>query len=135
MVLPFFVVYLHRVRGLDLGLATLALTALAVASFAGNIGGGSLADRVGSRLALMLGLVVSSAGTAWFAFVHDSVAAVAAAAVIGLGVSISWPSLDALLASAVEPGQRSSVFAVRHATLNAGFGVGAVLAAVIVDFG
>jgi MFS family permease len=135
MTLPFFVVYLHRVRGLDLGLATLALTALAVASFAGNIVGGSLSDRVGSRWALMLGLVVSSAGTAWFAFVDSAAAAVAAAAVIGLGVSISWPSLDALLASAVEPGQRSSVFAVRHATLNAGFGVGAVLAAAIVDFG
>ena len=135
MTLPFLVVYLHRVRGMELGIATLALATVALASFAGNLLGGSLADRVGPRRALMLGLVVSSAGAAWFAFVHEAATAVAAAAVIGLGASISWPTLDALLATAVKPEQRSNVFSVRHATLNAGFGVGALLAAAIADFG
>jgi MFS family permease len=135
MTMPFFIVYLHRVRGLGLGVAGLVLATVAFASFAGNVIGGSLSDRVGSRRALMVGLGAGTAGAAWFAFVQVPVAAFAAAAVIGLGASIAWPAADALLASAVAESQRSGVFAVRHATMNAGFGLGAVAAVGIVDFG
>lgn len=134
MTMPFFILYLHRIRGIDLTVAGLALATIAVASFAGNVIGGSLADRVGPRRALMVGLCAGTAGAAWFAFVHRPAAAFGAAAVIGLGASISWPALDSLLASTVGESQRSSVFALRHATLNVGFGTGAVIAASIVDF-
>src|SRR5579884_217698 len=129
LTMPFFVVYLHRVRGIDVAVAGLALATLALASFAGNVIGGALADRAGARRALMLGLAASAAGSAWIAFVTSSAAAFGAAAVLGLGNSIAWPALDALLATAVDERQRSEVFAVRHATLNLGMGVGAVLAA------
>jgi MFS family permease len=134
MTMPFFILYLHRIRGIDLTLAGLALATIAVASFAGNVIGGSLADRVGPRRALMVGLCAGTAGASSFAFVHSAPTAFAAAAVIGLGASISWPALDALLASTVDESQRSSVFALRHATLNVGFGTGAIIAASIVDF-
>src|SRR5262249_41076182 len=52
---------------------------------------------------------------------------------LGLGVSVSWPAQDALLASLAGPNARSAVFAVRHATLNAGLGLGALAAAAIVS--
>ena len=135
MTMPFFVVYLHRMRGIDLTVAGFALAALAVASFPGNVIGGSLADRIGPRRALMFGLCAGTGGTAWFAFVQSVPAAFAAAGLIGLGASISWPALDALLASTVTETQRSTVFALRHATMNLGFGIGAIVAAAIVDFG
>jgi MFS family permease len=133
MTMPFFVVYLHRVRGVSLLAAGLALAMVAVASVAGNVIGGSLADRFGARRALMVGLGVAAAGATWFAFVHSVPSAFGAAAVIGLGASIAWPAADALLASVVDESQRSGVFAVRHGTMNAGFGIGAVIAATIVD--
>ena len=132
LTLPFFIVYLHRVRGIDLTVASLALATIALASFAGNVIGGSLADRFGSRRALMLGLVASAGGAAWLAFVTSPPAAFGAAATLGLGNSIAWPALDSLLATAVGEGQRSGVFAVRHATLNLGLGIGAMLAATVV---
>jgi Na+/melibiose symporter-like transporter len=47
---------------------------------------------------------------------------------------VIWPSLDSLLAVTVRPEQRSSAFAVRYATMNAGFGTGALVAASLVDF-
>jgi MFS family permease len=122
------------VRGIDLGLATLALTTVALTSFAGNLLGGTLTDRVGSRRTLMFGLVLPCAGSASFAFVHTAITAVGSAIVIGLGAPISWPAQDALLATVVEPVHRSTVFSVRHATFNFGLGVGALLAAVIADF-
>lgn len=40
---------------------------------------------------------------------------------------------DALLAGVVRPAQRSSVFSVRLASMNAGLGTGALIAAGIVD--
>ena len=134
LTLPFFVVYLHRVRGLDLEVATLALSALALASLVGNVLSGVLTDSIGARRTLVLGLAGSAAGTAWFGFVSSVWQAFAAAALIGLGNATSWPAQDALLAAAVPVARRSSAFSLRHATLNLGFGIGAVGAAVIASF-
>jgi hypothetical protein len=53
----------------------------------------------------------------------------AAAALIGLGASIAWPSADALLATIVDERDRSPAFALRHGTMSLGFGLGAVEAA------
>jgi MFS family permease len=134
LTLPFFLVYLHRVRGIELGAAGLILATVAVAGLAGNPAGGWLADRIGPRRAVLAGLVVVAAGTAGFAAVHTARAGFAAAGVYGFGAAVLWPAQDALLATAVGPAQRSQVFAVRHATLNAGLGAGALAAAMTVSF-
>jgi Major Facilitator Superfamily len=47
--------------------------------------------------------------------------------------AVIWPAQDALLAITAGVEQRSSVFSVRHAMFNAGLGVGALIAAGIVD--
>lgn len=135
MTLPFFVVYLHRVRGIDLEVAGLAVATIAVASLAGNATGGLLTDRAGSRRAVLVGLALAAVGTASIAFVSRPWEAFAAAAATGLGVAVFFPAFDSLLAVTVTPEQRSSVFAVRHATMNAGLGIGGLFAAAIVDFG
>jgi MFS family permease len=134
LTLPFFLVYLHRVRGIELGVAGLILATVAVAGLAGNPAGGWLADRIGPRRAVLAGLVVAAAGTAGFAAVHSARAGFLVAGVYGFGAAVLWPAQDALLATAVDPAQRSQVFAVRHATLNAGLGAGTLAAAVLVSF-
>lgn len=135
LTMPFLIVYLHRARGIDLTVAAFVLATIALASFAGNVIGGSLSDRIGPRSTLTAGLCCSAAGAAWLAFATSVPAAFAAAACLGLGNSVSWPALDSLLATSVSERQRSSVFALRHATLNLGFGTGALLAATIVQVG
>jgi MFS family permease len=134
MTLPFFVVYLHRVRGIDLELAGLAVATIAVASVPGNAVGGFMVDRFGARRAVLAGLVFSAAGTTSIAFVSAPWEAFAAAAASGFGVAVFFPAFDSLLAVAVGKEQRSSVFAVRHATMNAGLGIGGLVAAAIVQF-
>jgi MFS family permease len=129
---PFLIVYLHRERGIDLTVASLVLASLAVASIVGNVAGGWLADRAGARRTLALGLLCSAAGAGALAVAASVPSAFGAAAVLGLGNSIAWPALDSLLATAVEGRERSAAFALRHATLNLGFGAGAILAAVVV---
>ena len=133
LTLPFLIVYLHRARGIALEPAVLALSALALAGFAGNPIAGSCCDRLGARSTLIGGLAVSALGAASLAFVHLAWEGVAAAAVLGLGAAVIWPAQDALLASVVRPAQRAAAFSVRYATMNAALGVGALCAAAIVD--
>lgn len=133
LTLPFLLVYLHQVCGLGLGEAGLALSMVALAGFAGNPVGGSLTDRIGGRATLIVGLVFSAAGSTYLAFVTDAWEAYAAAATLGFGLAIVWPARTALLAAIVPVERRSSAYAVAHATMNAGLGAGALIAAVVVD--
>ena len=49
LTLPFLLVYLHEVRGLDLAVAGLAMACLAAAGFVANPLGGALSDRARAR--------------------------------------------------------------------------------------
>jgi MFS family permease len=133
MTLPFLFVYLSRIRGIDAGIAGLAVSTIALAALLGNPLSGWMSDRFGARGTLIFGLLIAAAGAGFIVLVHSPWQALAAAAVAGFGGALIWPSQDALLAQVVPPEQRSGVFSVRFATLNAGFGIGALLAAAIVD--
>ena len=132
LTLPFLVVYLHQVRGIELGVAGLILSTVAVAGLVGNPAGGWLADRIGPHRAVVAGLLIAALGTAAIAAVHSAWQGFAAAGLYGIGMAVLWPAEDALLATAVDAEQRPQVFAVRHATLNAGLSVGALTAALVV---
>jgi len=133
LTLPLLFVYAHQVRHLADGAAGLVVAAIALASLAGNPAGGALADRCTPRRALMAGLAVAAAGSAALALARTAPELFAAAGLLGLGVSVIWPAQDALLASLAGPAHRSAVFAVRHACLNAGLGLGALAAAAAVS--
>ena len=120
-------------RGIDIGLAGLAVATVALAGLAGNPVGGSLSDRIGPRNALIIGLLVAAVGAASIALVQEAWQAFGATAVVGFGAAVIWPAQDSLLASVVAPEQRSSAFSVRHATLNAGFAAGTLASALIVE--
>jgi MFS family permease len=72
LMLPFFLVYLHLVRGIDLGLAGVALSTVAFAGLAGNPLGGWLSDRLGARTALVIGLLVAAAGALTLVVVRET---------------------------------------------------------------
>lgn len=133
MSLPFLLIYLSEVRGISLSVAGLVLSTVALASFVGNPLGGWLSDPLGPRVTLLAGQLCAAAGTATFAWADTAAVAFVAAALLGLGNAIGWPALDALLAVIVDTRQRSTAFAVRNATFNAGLALGAVLAGLIVD--
>ena len=118
---------------LSYGSAGLVVSTIALASLIGNPVGGAAADRWTPRRALMAGLAVAAAGSIALALAQTTVALFGAAGLVGLGVAVIWPAQDALLASLVGPADRSAVFSVRHASLNAGFGLGALGAAAVVS--
>jgi MFS family permease len=133
MTLPLLFIYAHQVRHLSDGTAGLVVATIALASLVGNPVGGALADRRTPRRALMAGLAVAAAGSAALALARTAAELFAAAGVLGVGVSVIWPAQDAMLASLAGPAARSAVFAVRHASLNAGLGLGALTASAVVS--
>ncbi|MFJ9752744.1 MFS transporter [Streptomyces chartreusis] len=135
MTLPFLMVYLDTVRGMGLGVAGAALSTTALAGLVGNPVGGAWADRAGPRRVLAAGWAIAALGTCGFAMASRPWHALAAAATSGIGVALAWPAQDALLAKLVPTRSHSGVFAMRHATLNLGLGVGAFGAALLVDVG
>ncbi|MFD9434197.1 MFS transporter [Streptomyces sp. NPDC060002] len=135
LTLPFLLVYLHTVRGLSLGTAGAVCTTLALAGLVGNPLGGVWADRFGPRPVLALGWATASMGAVMLATVSNVWQAFAGAAVAGLGAALAWPALDTFLAAVVPERRRSSVFALRHATMNAGLAAGSLLASVIAQVG
>jgi MFS family permease len=133
LTVPVLFLYAHRIRGLDFGTAGLVVSTIALASLAGNPLGGAMADRWTPRRALMTGLVVAAIGSVGMALARSEVELFAAAAGLGLGASIIFPTYYALLASLTNPDQRSAVFSLRHASLNAGLGLGALGAAAVIS--
>ena len=133
LTLPFLFVYAHRVRDLSDGTAGLVVATIALASLIGNPVGGAAADRWTPRRVLMAGLVVAALGSAALALARTAPALFGAAALTGFGVAVIWPAQNALLVSLVGPADHSAVFSVRHASLNAGLGLGALGAAAVVS--
>ncbi len=133
MVLPFLIVYLHRVRGFPLPVSGLVLSTLAAVGLAGGPLAGWTVDRIGPRRALLFSLVLSAFGSVLLAFVTEVWQGFAVAAILGFGLMFQWPSIHSLLISVVGEHQRSAVFSVHYATLNAGIGVGGIVGGLVAD--
>jgi MFS family permease len=133
LTLPFFLVYVTRIRGVDVAVGGLALATVALVGFIASPIGGILIDRLGARRALILGLAVSGAGAFSVIAIAEPWHAFLAAIVIGTGAGIAVPAQDALLATVVATADRSNAFALRNATLNAGYALGALGAALVAD--
>ena len=133
LVIPFLIVYLHRVRHLSLPTAGLVLSTVAISGFVGTAVTGGLVDRIGPRRAPDLFQLAAGVGAAAIASIHSPWQAFAAAAIYGFGASGYWPSIQSMLATAVPADQRDAAFSLHFMALNAGIGLGAVIGGLAVD--
>ncbi len=133
LTLPFTVIYLHEVRGFDLGLSGALMGLIAVSGFVATGPGGSLTDRYGARVILLGGLVAMIAGNLVLAFATSPSVAAGALVLIGINFGVSWPAFNALIASVVSGDLRQTYFGVNFALVNLGIGVGGTLGGLYVD--
>src|SRR6478735_9047303 len=133
LTLPFTIIYLHEVRGFDLGLSGALMSLIAITGLVVTGPGGTLIDRYGARTILLAGLTSMIAGCTLLAFAtHPAVAAVALV-LIGVNFGVSWPGFNALIASVVDGDLRQQYFGVNFALVNLGIGVGGVIGGFFVD--
>lgn len=133
MTLPFTIIYLHEVRGFDLGVSGALMSLIAITGLVVTGPGGTLIDRFGARHVLIAGLLAMIAGCTLLAFATHPAVAAAAVVLIGVNFGVSWPGFNALIASVVDGEVRQQYFGVNFALVNLGIGVGGVIGGFFVD--
>lgn len=133
LTLPFTIIYLHEVRGFDLGLSGGLMSLIAIVGLIVTGPGGTLIDRFGARKVLLVGLAAMITGCTLLAYAtHPAVAAVALV-LIGVNFGVSWPGFNALIAAVVTGELRQQYFGVNFALVNLGIGVGGVIGGFFID--
>lgn len=127
LTLPFTLIYLHEVRGFDLGLSGTLMALIAIVGLAVTGPGGVLTDRYGARAVLLVGIVMMIAGNALLAFATTPAVAAIALVLIGLNFGVSWPAFNALIAAVVEGELRQQYYGINFALVNLGIGVGGIV--------
>lgn len=133
MTLPFTIIYLHEVRGFDLGLSGALMSLIAITGLVVTGPGGTLIDRIGAKKVLVVGILSMIAGCSLLAFATHPAVATVAVILIGINFGVSWPGFNALIASVVDGEVRQQYFGVNFALVNLGIGVGGVIGGFFVD--
>src|SRR5689334_21421276 len=117
LVLPFWVVYLHEVRGFGLDTVGLMLALLPAAGLVSSLASGPVIDRYGSRAVQVLTLLLAITGQTVMAFAATVPVAVVGLAVTGASYGLGWPSWQSLVASIVPSGIRQRYFGLNFTLL------------------
>ncbi len=133
LTLPFTIIYLHEVRGFDLGLSGALMGLIAISGFLVTGPGGTLTDKYGARAMLLVGLVAMMVGNVVLAFATDPAVAAVAMVLIGINFGVSWPAFNAMIAAVVSGDLRQKYFGVNFALVNLGIGVGGIVGGLYVD--
>ncbi len=133
LVLPFWVVYLHEIRGFALDTTGLLLAVLPAAGFVITAPAGIMIDRFGPRRAMMASLTLACLGETTMAFATSIPAALVGLWLVGSSFGISWPAAQSMIAVVVPSEIRQRYFGMNFALLNLGIGVGGVIGGLYAD--
>ncbi|GAA4824356.1 MFS transporter [Nocardioides caeni] len=133
LTLPFTLIYLHEVRGFDLGLSGTLMALIAIVGLLVTGPGGALTDRYGARAVLLAGITAMIAGNVLLAFATTPLAAAVALVLIGFNFGVSWPAFNALIAAVVDGDLRQQYFGINFALVNLGIGVGGIVGGLFAD--
>ncbi|MBC8145660.1 MAG: MFS transporter [bacterium] len=94
---------------------------------------GAASDRVGRKPLIVCGMLVQAVALASTPFASSAVAFATAAVALGLGTALVYPTLLAAIGDASAPQWRASAVGIYRFWRDAGYPVGALLAAAIAD--
>jgi MFS family permease len=127
--LPLF----YAAAGLSIGeIGVLAAAYPAVWGVA-QIATGGLSDRIGRKPLIVAGMLLQAVAIAGIAAGSTFAAWLVAAATLGLGTAMVYPTLLAAIADVAAPARRASAIGVYRLWRDLGFAAGAVVAGVAAD--
>lgn len=119
----FLMLYLTA-QGHSTFLAGIALGTIGVGSFAGNAIGGTVADKIGRRWAIVVSMFGSAVFTLLVPLVSDIYVMIALCLVIGFFSQLYRPAGGAILVDTVEESERIAAFGLLRLAINLGMSVG-----------
>lgn len=133
LTMPFLYVYFAHARGFPGQLVGLVFAWMGVVSFAGAPLGGTLIDRFGPRVVMVVGLIVEACAVASIGFIETVPQAFLVATVVCLGTVGLYPAATAMLTRLVPEAERERVYGVQFMLMNAGLGIGGLVSSFVVD--
>ncbi len=130
---PFLALYLSGPRSLTPAVVGVVLACFGAGSFVSQIVGGYLADRVGRRATLVIGMVGTAACFMVLASVRDLLFIAAAAALTGLLLDAYRPAMSAAVADLVPAPARPRAYALIYWAINLGVAVAGILGGLLAD--
>lgn len=130
---PFLALYLSGPRKLTPATIGVVLACFGAGSFVSQIVGGYLADRVGRRATLVIGMVGTAATFVVLASVRSIVLISVAATLSGLLVDVYRPALSAAVADLVPADARPRAYALIYWAVNLGVAVAGILGGLLAD--
>jgi len=99
-----------------------------------QIGTGGLADRIGRQPPVVAGMVLAGAGVLGMVLVEGFLAWSIMAAASGLGMALLYPNLMTVPGDACHPSWRAAGMGVYRMWRDAGYGVGAIVIGLVMEF-
>ena len=134
-VFPFEVIYLHEERGFPLGTAGLVAGLVTGVAVVMSPVSGAVIDRIGARTTAVASGLSLAAGYAGLAFAASVPAAVAAAALAGVGNAGLTTSQSALMTALAPRDLRQRASAVSRVAVNVGIGLGSAIGGLVAGLG
>jgi len=133
LTMPFFYVYFAQVRHIPGQTVGLLFAWMGLVSFIGAPIGGTLIDRFGPRIVMIVGLVVEAVAVGAIGHIETVEQAFVVATAVCLGTVGLYPAATAMLTRMVPEAERERVYGIQFMLLNAGLGVGGLISSVLVD--
>lgn len=109
------------------------ISAYGAARFLSETPTGAVTDRIERKMGLLLGFAFMLPAITLMALVHEKVAYVAFAALLGWGTAFVWPATYAISADLYPPDRRGKVVGFLNVAQFLGFGAGALTGALLIE--
>ncbi|MGE5290712.1 MAG: MDR family MFS transporter [Micromonosporaceae bacterium] len=135
LVEPFLALYLSSARGLSLAATGVVLAMSGAGSIFSQLIGGALADLIGRRATLTLGMFANAAALLVLGYVHGFAPLLGAAFAVGLTIDMYRPASAAIVADVITPAERPRAYGLLFWAVNLGFSVAMVLGGLLARAG
>jgi MFS family permease len=127
-VVPFLTLYLTSQRGISVSRAALMVSLFGIGSFAAQLAGGEMADRIGRRPVMLMSLFVTPVAMIILGFAHAVPLIATCTLVLGFFSDLYRPASSAIIADIIPSSARTRAFGYLNWAVNLGFAAAPVLA-------
>ncbi|CAN2183564.1 MelB Na+/melibiose symporter and related transporters [Candidatus Nanopelagicaceae bacterium] len=132
MTLSLLMVYLHDMRGFTTSFGGLLLAWGALFGIASTAPLGALVDRIGPKIVMVIGLLISGFSALSFSVVTTHTHAFIAMTLFAFGGQCVWPAQSVILTRVTPEEDRPKIFGFNFMFMNLGLGVGGFLSSIII---